>query len=314
MFTKMKARLFLVWGSVIVGAFATPLIASKAINAVAENEWRAAQAAAKKAGVPLDVKTALAGYAAGPDQDNAAKGVRAVLRKVLKPPRPESYTEFQGGFRDKLKDALKAIEEENKKGPAANLQRMERAVAAFEPHLSELQTALDKPNWNFKREWEMGAAMLLPDPAALKSLSKVLLAKARVNWSKNPAESAQAVSSVVNYANHLQSEPNNICVLVAMSCRSLAYKTAVLLSETRSTVPNASTLLLPVFQQPTPSINWRQLWHVDNASTLESLWLVTSAKGFHDLGLREGNEPNEIAKINAAGQVPDRKADGGCRS
>lgn len=286
----MKLKGLSVWVLVVAIAICTPIIASRTVAYLSMKEWNDVQAQAKKAGVPLTFDEALKDYQPGPDATNAAEGAKTYLRAVLKPSQ-NSHNEFMGGLKDNLKAASKTISDETKKRNRADQARVRRAVEQFEPHLTKLQAEIQKPDWNWKRPWNQGYAMLMPDGAGLKEASKVLLAKAYAQWSENPGESIRALQSVMRLSRHMESEPNLILVMVAVSLRSLTYQTALNLGVRPGTTEAQRQQLSDAARDADLKVNWRRLWRMEFIAPMSSLYMVTSEKGFYVLGLKPDQAP-----------------------
>lgn len=269
----MKVRPFLVWGSVIVAALVLPILGSFTMSTIEASQWRQLESEARAANVPLDMKQALAGSWEGPDSENAAEGVKDALRSILNPRLPEQV-EFQPNVRNS--PLISFVGTEADQGLGGNIRAMRDAIKPFESALEGFQTALEKPHWDFKRDWTIYTDTVLPEMRHLEDLNRALAGKAMISWKEKPADSIRALQAMTRLSNHLLSEPILRCIQGGLNCRLMVYQTASSLAGSAPVSEPLRKQLLDVVRTPIPPVNWQRVWHVDNAYTFASLDLPVS--------------------------------------
>lgn len=287
MVTKMKLRGLIIWGVVIVTALSAPLFANWISTTIAERRWAEVKADAKKLGLPLDPESALARYRPGPDSENAAEGVKVVLRKMVKPARTDASAEFIA-MKDELRKAAELIQIELGKGSNADIKRLKNLLQPFKPFLDDFENALQRPSWNFKRNWKQGVALPYSDIRHLKVWGRILMARSRVNWEEKPMHSIGSLKAMFRLANHLESEPAPICIEAGCSIRVTGFHAAMYMA----TAPGAAAnrrLILNLLAEPIPKIDWQLLWRSENATLLHSLTFSADMEKMGQLGIKESD-------------------------
>jgi|GEM_PF-3904127 len=252
---------------------------------------------AQKAGVGVTISDVVETLPKVPDQDNAAEDAKLVLKSILEPPRVGQAAPFQQGLKPVLRDADKQLQGVMKDAfyvqGTPDLATLTKVEARLDPALRSLEQAVQKPAWDFKRDWSLGYALLLPDFARWRMLAKWLCAKALVEAHRgNVAETVAAIDTVDKLASHLETEPNLISVLAAESCRMLSHQ--AVLNVARIAPQNRQ--LLDALRQleakaipKTPDIH--RIWLLESAMKLETLDLFISARGLMMLGTTPTQTP-----------------------
>ncbi len=287
----MKATPLAVWIPAIAALFSIPLIASFVSTAIAERQWQAAKAEAVAANVPLDMRSALNGYAPGPPAQNAAEGVKAVLRSILEKSRPGS-TEFQPPWKAPYKEAKNTIDEEFTRASKAedqpNPMVLMMHLRSFEAPLHQYDRAIDLPDWNFDRPWHLGLAMLLPDFAHIKSICKLLGARAiAAAYLGDKKLALRSIRSLIRTGNHLQTEPSLIGALVGVSCQNIAYQAALDIVRIRPTDFAFNAEVRKIIESELVEVDWRRIWSADSVMMIESLDDFTTQEGLRNLGYKD---------------------------
>lgn len=290
----MKAKTVALFAIAAILALGAPILGSKILNFMAQREWAAAEAEARAVGLPLTVEEALKDYQPGANARNAAEGAKVVLRTIVNPPKAESTNEFLSGFKPEFKkesDGMsKTVADMFKHGTKPDWGRLRRATAVFKTPLEELEQEVQKPDWNFKRPWKQGAAMLLPDGAHLKQLCRMLGIKARVAWYNRDFSTALAsIQAMTRLGRHLQTEPILIMILVGVSCETLAYQAALDLPRIRPLAPAQIKALSTLTISDSFNIDWRRIWRTESASSLALMASFLSKQGLYDLGIKESD-------------------------
>lgn len=287
----MKAKsiaLFLLAAIVVLGV---PVLGSKFLTWMGERELSTAEARAKSMGVPLTMNQVLADYKPGPDEKNAAEAVKEIFRQIMEPPRTGS-SEFGVPFREPFKTSTNKLSESISKlfrdGNTPDWPDLRKRLAPFKETITSLHQAADRPDWNFKRPWEQGMAMLIPDAVKLKEICRVLYIHALVSAHDGDSDSAiRSAKTILRLAAHVRTEPNFILVNISGSLSQLASRTILDIARDRPLTSHEIEKFKDLFDNPSPTIDWKRLWYAEQISTLETMDLFLTKKGLLDLGVKE---------------------------
>jgi len=136
------------------------------------------------------------------DTDNAASAIRAAVRVM--PPQ-----KVDGELTQELKKR--------------NYASVDSLVAQYDPALKHIQTAIDRPKVDFKRDWDLGPYLLLPEYRPMKTLAKAAAIRAGRNAAKGNDEAALADLTLARQvAVWAGQEPTIISMLVRISSETIA--------------------------------------------------------------------------------------------
>ena len=287
----MRWRTGLLLSIPILIGIACPFLAGRVVNYVAEREYAEASRQARAMGLPLTPREAVKHLEPGPDSLNAAEGVKEVLRTMLDTSRP-ALNEFQRPMRKEFKQAnefaSKFLAVRFQAGQTMDWARVEQESKTFEPYLEKVERALERPDWNFKRNWDEGFAMLLPDLAHLRQMGRMLHLRALLQMQRGDFQAAlRSVGALFRLGRHLQTEPMMIPMLVGVSLERVGLEAALDLARIRPLSVDEIATIRKVVDIPTRSIDWRTIWLVEGASTLVSIELFKDWKGLTEFGLKE---------------------------
>jgi hypothetical protein len=236
----MKVKI-LVLSLLCVGFFA---LASKAAFRVwdylpASQELPAALAKAERMGLPMHAMD-LDPNPPVDESDNAAPTIRAFT------------AEARASGRFDLDVPLK-------KG---DLAAVEAGLARYDRLLTLAHDAASKPGVDFKRDWDLGPALLLPELADMKVAVKALCARAQVRASKNDMDGAISdLRDALVLSDHAGSDPILIGLLVKIACRAIAYKSVQHVAAQWANEPAHLELLERLLREPRSPLDFRKSLH-----------------------------------------------------
>jgi len=99
------------------------------------------------------------------------------------------------------------------------------ALRDFRPVKNELRQAGELPGFDFKRKWDLGPMMLLPDCANASMTSRALLLEAKFDSEDGaPLESLKSLDILAKSAAHIMKEPLILALCVAGRIESSVWK------------------------------------------------------------------------------------------
>ncbi len=290
----MKLKTVGLFAAAAILVLGAPVLGAKILTWVAEREWGQVQAEAKAMGLPLTIDEALRDYQPGPDDRNAAEGVKEVLREILAPPNAGS-TEFQGPFKPEYKrekDTNRLLSALFKPGAKQDWTELREAVKVLDDPLARLEKELKKPDWHFNRDWQKGMALLFPDATHLKNLSRRLHAKALVAMHDGDFPKAlQSVEALLRLGRHYQTEPAVILVLAGVTIESIAFQAALDLARLHPLSSSQQAALSDLVRPGPSEVDWRRIWLVEGTGSLAMMSLFLTEDGLREIGFKEGDGP-----------------------
>ena len=292
----MKAFIFLS-ACVIVTGCSNPL-----------SKLAAVEKKAVAQGVPLTIGDALRGIKRPSPEENAAADLKKALVRAMLPKKP-GFFQFQQGYRPEIVKLNQAVADTQKDwflGSAEpNYGELKKYLPIVRPILKDAMRALEKPGWDFNRPWGQGVATLLPDLARLKSLAKWMRAEATLAAHNGETQYAnQILRSMYRFSEHIGTEPNLICLIVAESIDAIASRTALDFARIR---PQDSAFLAEtrkIVMTPRPAPDLRRIWNFEQALMLDSLEWLTTTEGLKQLGVKPGDvqlkSPRALALAKAS--------------
>ncbi len=134
--------------------------------------------------------------------ENAAAAIRAAI-KVMPPQKTDG-------------DLAKELKKRN--GEA-----VDSLVAQYGPSLNLLEGALNRPKVNFKRDWDLGPYLLMPEYRFMKAMAKAAAVRAGRNAAKGNDEAALADLTLARQvALWAGQEPTIISMLVRIASETIA--------------------------------------------------------------------------------------------
>ena len=147
-------------------------------------------------------------------------------------------------------------------------------VATFQPVLRLAHDASLKPHCDFKRNWSLGAAVLFPELASIKGITKALMLDAAVAALEgNRARAKKQMLTAARLARLIGEEPTAIAELVQVACEAIVLDT---LRQIQSRFPNDpywQDLARPVVEAMGPPIDMHYALKTEavmNATLLDS--------------------------------------------
>lgn len=175
----------------------------------------AERAAARKEGIPVEPSDVFPDGKT-PDAENAAI-------TYLKAPDAMKSAEPVFGGSESLDGKVLA-----KKATAEELGDFRAVLATMKPYLAEVEAASRKPKVDFKRDWSLGARLLLPELAPLKKVVRLLCTRAVLRARDGDLVSARAdLETAFRVSAHIGQEGLLINYLIQISSRSSALNGAV---------------------------------------------------------------------------------------
>jgi len=262
-------------------------------------EWKQLQANAAAEGVPLDAKGAVA--APPPESENAAEAIKLVYASILNPPRPGQAAAFQQGLKSELNEASKVVTEAMAGSPTGpqtlDWDEFAQNMRVLDPHVKDLEAALALPKWDFKRPYEQGDAMLLPDLARAKSCAKWLAASAlNAEHQGRRKDALHALRSCFRFGGHLRSEPNLIGVLVGISCEKIGESAAINLAQMRPNDRAFHRELQSIVMAPRKPVDMEALTKLQFSSMTLMATHMTDPQDWERLGMKY-EEKYKVDKI-----------------
>ncbi len=152
--------------------------------------------------------TALTAQTTVPDASNAARIYNTVLPKLSSPHAPPAVDELS-------KLMLYRLE---------NWNRISTLLKGLAPQLSSLKAASKLPGVDFKRPWQNGPAVLLPEMAQMKMAAKLLCVRAALlSHQGKPLEALDDVETALRIGVHAGMDPTLIGKLVDISIGAIAW-------------------------------------------------------------------------------------------
>lgn len=220
-------------------------------------------------------------------KQNAALDIKALLRVVLNPDRPNAAEHFQAGFKPEVKRhfvVLSALFANSNQVKRASIEALRSEVKAMSPFLDQFAAATAKPKWDFNRKLGKAYAVLYPDLAAYKNLCKMLAARAYVRAIDGDKRAVDDVRALRRFSKLLFSEPTLLSVLVGCGVDSITAKGVQLIAQACPQNKQLIGSLAKLYQEPMPSIDYRKIWCLEVASDLVNIDFVATDVGMKVLG------------------------------
>ena len=224
------------------------------------------------------IATSWAEYAASiptsAPEDNAAEFYRQFLKNKRKWP-------------DEHLDAVISL----KPTPTA-IAEAEKYVADKREDFDLLEQATRRKNCWYKRNWQLGLAVLMPELATMKAGVRLLTYRASLHAAQGKHKLAvEDLQRAAIIAGHAGQETTSISFMVSESCMDLCLSRLSLLMQRYGTLPEYS-LLMERLLRSYPIPNMRQIHRSDLLEVQSVVELCKTAKGRAELGLKEDDRSN----------------------
>lgn len=280
------------WGWIVL-AGAVALAGCKTPLGKAEAQSKTAETKAKAAGVALTPGDALASDPPVLAAENAALPMKDVLRKMLKKRHEGQYAAYTQGLNPEYSGPdgvmTEAFQNAFVPGKKVDYAAVEKAVRKVDPILDEVEKAVRRPKWFYSRDWDQGAALLLPEYARFKTLARWMYTRALVAvHDGRDDEAIRTIDALLRLSNHLRAEPLIIAVLIGFSAEKVAESAMVNAARLQPGNKPLLRRLKALAAAPRAKIDWRRIWRFENAMQLLSLEGVTTEEGLKGIGYKPG--------------------------
>lgn len=258
----------LVWGGLLLLVLLLPFGYQCGSRALSQRELQHERDLAIRDGLLLD-PAKLRPFPDLPDSDNAGVLLKAAHAAYMSGPSispassrmrdAKNYATLGPGFLDRL---------------AGDLSRARVHVSTFQPLLRLAYEASLKPHCDFKRNWSLGAAVLFPELASIKGMTKALALDAGVAALEgNPARAKKQLLTAARIARLTGEEPTAIAALVQVACEAITLDTLRQIQTRFPNDPYWQDLARPVVEAMGPPINMHDALRSEammNATLLDS--------------------------------------------
>lgn len=169
----------------------------------------------------------------------------------------------------------------------ALVQDAQDILDARKAPLTTVEQAVKLPKCWFERDWNLGAAVLMPEYADMKAGARLLVLRGTLAVHRGDSAAALAdIERILKMADHQRSEPNAIAILVAEALDDIAIKALASWGDNHRDQPVYRKKILEIVDRmPKPDVRRENLGELMNV--LSIIDLCATEEGRLALGLKE---------------------------
>lgn len=169
----------------------------------------------------------------------------------------------------------------------ALVQDAQDIIDARKAPLGTVEQAVKLPKCWFERDWNLGAAVLMPEYADMKAAARLLVLRGTLAVHRGDTAAALAdIDRILKMADHQRSEPNAIAILVAEALDDIAIKALASWGDNHRDQPVYRKKILEIVERmDKPDVRRENLGELMNV--LSIIDLCATEEGRLALGLKE---------------------------